>query len=121
MAQKPMHDDDGSVCPMMREPCVNVCHKCKFWRQYPVVDDKGRQGTHWDCSLAFAGQVAVQQVGETAQATKAVQQLRNLTLDMGKVQLGAALYGDPEALSAAMNAIKLIEVKELARSQPQIA
>lgn len=62
----------------------------------------------------------MQQVGETAQATKAVQQLRNLTLEIGKVALGAQLYDDPEALAAALNAVKLIEAKEVARSNPQL-
>jgi hypothetical protein len=129
MAQKP-HADPGMTCPHRQKtvydeagrmqivhPCMSeVCHTCPMWRQYPVVDDKGKQGTHWDCSLAFAGQVAVQQVGEVAQNTKAVQQLRNLTFDVAKIAIGSQLYDEPEALAAAMNAFKVLEAKEMARA-----
>lgn len=122
MSQKPQHAEDGTECPKWQDLCSNRCHKCKFWRPYPVTDEKGaRLPDHWDCSLAFAGQVAVQQVGETAQNTKAVQQLTSLVWQTSKIQTAAMLHDDPEALMQARTEFKLIEARELARSRPQIA
>lgn len=119
---KPQHPDDGTMCPKWQKPCSEVCRTCKFWRSYPVIDPiTGRPlPDHWDCSLAFAGQVAVQQVGETAQNTKAVQQLTALTYDLAKITTAASLHDDPGALVAARAEFKLIEAKELARSRPAL-
>jgi hypothetical protein len=119
MAQKPRHDEDGTMCPKWQDLCSNRCHTCKFWRSYPVVDGDGKRlPDHWDCSLAFAGQVAVQQVGETAQNTRAVHQLRNMVLDVAKAQTALSYYDDPDGLASAQEAFRRIEQKEAARALP---
>jgi len=119
MAQKPKHDEDGTMCPKWQDLCSNRCHTCKFWRSYPVTLPDNTKDVHWDCSLAFAGQVELQAVGMQAETVKAVQQLRNMTVAMSKIALGAQYHDDPETLAATMNAVKLLELADHARSLPQ--
>jgi hypothetical protein len=70
--------DEGSICPLHKVDCSEVCHKCPWWTRVlgknpqseEMIDD-------WRCAIALLPMLLVEGAQQARQAGAAVETLRN--------------------------------------------
>ena len=78
MTGKPVHPNDGSICPLMRKACHKVCHTCKLYRhvrgRHPQT---GEDIDHWDCTFGLLPTLQLESTQQMRQAGAAIESFRN--------------------------------------------
>jgi hypothetical protein len=82
MSQIPRGPED-KYCPMWRKPQSKVCHTCPWWTKVTGVNPNSKDERapemidRWDCAIAWAPMLAVNESRETFKVAAQVQEMRN--------------------------------------------
>lgn len=105
MAQKPRHDDDGSMCPLWRKACVRVCHTCELWGH--VVGSNPQTGEHmdaWRCAFKMQLYLSMEATRVGRQTVETLDRLRQEVRSSNDEGMANALYGLNEQVRRMMPA-----------------
>lgn len=80
--------DENLICPLHKEPMVNVCHKCPLWVRVIGADPQTGEHTDvWNCSIALLPTLLIENAQQSRQTGAAVESFRNAMVEQNMVAL----------------------------------
>lgn len=113
--QKPKHDDDGMSCPLLRKPCVKVCHTCEWWfhtqGKHPQTN---ADIDHWSCAIGLLPILQIEMTQAQSRNTETLDKFRGEVHKSNDQSIAGAMQrlnrqmDESVALSAPVESQKLI-------------
>lgn len=70
--------DEGSVCPLHKVDCSEVCHKCPWWNRVTGKNPQSEEMIDdWRCAVALLPMLLIENAQQSRSTGAAVESLRN--------------------------------------------
>ena len=78
MARKTPRGDEGLICPLHKQDCSEVCHKCPWWTQVRGKSPQsGEEIDDWQCAISIMPMLSIETSRNVRGNQAATESMRN--------------------------------------------